>query len=305
MKTVPLGPSQREAPLRTRNKIVAIASIILVLVVASFFVGGFYYYATQYSQRGAFGPLAPVPGAAPVTLVTTVASQTTMSATVGAGAVAQERMVIYNGQISLETSHIEDTLAKIRALAESYGGYVAGSSRSNYGTQATAEITIRIPKDKFRTAVREIETYGKLLGENTSSEDVTQQYIDLKARLDNLQKQEQRLREILTMATTVDDILKVEDELTRVRGDIESLQGQINYLENNVEMSLISVSLVEPAPPFTPPGMNWGETFQTAIMGLFIVLRGLIIIAVSLIPIAIIGVPAYYLYRRRKRKEKK
>jgi hypothetical protein len=305
MKTVPLGPSSREALLRTRNKIVAIASIILVLVVASFFVGGFYYSGTPFSQPGVFGPLAPVPGAAPVTILTTVASQTTMTATVGAEAVAQERMVIYNGQISLETSHIEDTLTKITALAESYGGYVAGSSRSNYGTQPTAEITIRVPKDKFRTAVQEIETYGKLLGENTSSEDVTQQYIDLKARLDNLQKEEQRLGQILTMATTVDDILKVEDELSTVRGDIESLQGQINYLEGNVEMSLISVSLTEPTPPFTPPGMNWDETFQTAIIGLFIVLRGLIIIAVSLIPIAIIGVPAYYIYRRRKRKEKK
>ena len=290
--------------MRTRNKIAAIASTILVLVVASYFVGGFYYSATPYSQPAILGPVASVPGAAPVTL-TTVASLTTMTATVGAEAVAQERMVIYNGEISLETSHIEDTLAKISALAEGYGGYVAGSSRSNYGTQATAEITIRVPKDKFRTAVQEIETYGKLLGENTSSEDVTEQYIDLKARLDNLQKEEQRLRDILTMATTVDDILKVEDELTSVQGDIESLQGQINYLEGNVEMSLISVSLTEPAPPFTPPGMNWDETFQTAITGLFIVLRGVIIIAVSLIPIAIIAVSVYYLYRRRKRKEKK
>jgi hypothetical protein len=290
--------------LRTKIKIAVIALIILVLVVASYFVGGLYYSATPYSQPAILGPVASVPGAAPVTL-TTVASQTTMTATVGAEGVAQERMVIYNGQISLETSYIEDTLNKIRALAEGYGGYVAGSSRSNYGTQATAEITIRVPKDKFRAAVQEIETYGKLLGENTSSEDVTEQYIDLKARLDNLQKEEQRLSEILMMATTVDDILKVEDELSTVRGEIESLQGQINYLQGNVEMSLISVSLTEPAPPFTPPGMDWSETFQTATMGLFIVLRGLIIIAISLIPIVIIAVPAYYLYRRRKRKEKK
>jgi hypothetical protein len=240
-----------------------------------------------------------------VTLVTTVASQTIASATVGPQAIPQERMIIYNGHVSLETSHIEDTLAKIRTLAENYGGYVASSSRSSYGMQATAEIAIRVPKDKFRTALQEIETYGKVLDENTSSEDITQQYIDLKARLDNLQKQEQRLLEILSMATTVDDILKVEDELARVRGDIESLQGQINYLEHNVEMSLISVSLIEPAPPFTPPGMNWGETFQTAIMGFFIVLRGLIVTVVSLIPVAIIGVPAYYIYRRRRQKEKK
>jgi hypothetical protein len=286
----------------SRKTIAAISLTVIVLIVASFFVGMLYspYGAGRFGAE--LTPIVPV--APPATLVTMVESQTAAS-TIGAGAVAQGRMVIYNGQISLETSRIEDILAKIRTLAESYGGYVAGSSRSTYGMQAMAEIAIRVPKDKFRTAVQEIETYGKLLNENTSSEDITQQYVDLKARLDNLQKQEQRLREILTMATTVDDILKVEDELARVQGDIESLQGQINYLEQNVEMSLISVSLVEPAPPFTPPGMNWGETFQTAIMGFFIVIRGIIIIIISLIPIAIIGVPAYYIYRRRRHKEKK
>jgi hypothetical protein len=288
----------------SRKKIAAMTAIIMILLVASFFIGEFY---APYGQLGAFEPAPPVPGATPVTLATTIASRTVLSATVGAEyeGGAQERMIIYNGRISLETSRIEDTLAKIRALAEGYGGYVTGSSRSTYGMQAAAEITIRVPKDKFRTAVQEIETYGKVLDENTSSEDVTQQYIDVKARLDNLQKQEQRLREILTMATTVDEILKVENELARVRGDIESLQGQINYLERNVEMSVISVNLIEPAPPFTPPGMNWGETFETAIMGFFIVLRGLVILVVSLIPVAIIGVPAYYVYRRRKQKEKK
>ena len=287
----------------SRKRLAAVSFIVIVLIAASFFVG------MLYSPYGGFGGQftqstpGTVPAVAPVTL-TTVASQTIMSATVGAQVIPQERMIIYNGHVSLETSRIEDTLAKIRTLAENYGGYVASSSRSSYGMQATAEIAIRVPKDKFRTALQEIEAYGKVLDENTSSEDITQQYIDLKARLGNLQKQEQRLLEILTMATTVDDILKVEDELAKVRGDIESLQGQINYLEQNVEMSLISVSLIEPAPPFTPPGMNWGETLQTAIMGFFIVLRGLIVTAVSLIPVAVIGVAAYYIYRRRQKVKK-
>lgn len=212
-------------------------------------------------------------------------------------------MVIYNAYVSLETPNIEAVLAKIRLLAESMGGYVAGSSRSSFGTQAIAEMTIRVPKDKFRGAVQEIEGYGKVLDESTTSEDVTQQYIDLKARLHNLQKQEQRLREILELTRTVDEILKVENELSRVRGEIDSLQGQINYLERNVEMSLISVRLVEPAPPFTPPGMDWGETFQTGLSGLFFVVRGLIVLVVSLLPLFMIAAGAYYLYRRTRRKK--
>ncbi len=218
---------------------------------------------------------------------------------------AQERMVIYNAYLSLETGDIGAALAKIRSLAESYGGYVAGSSRSSYGMQATAEITIRVPKEKFHVAVQEIETYGKVLDERTSSEDVTQQYVDLKARLENLQRQEKRLNEILDMARTVDEVLNVERELERVRGEIESLQGQINYLERSVAMSVITIGLKEPPPPFTPPGMDWGETFETALRAFFAVVRGLIILIVSLLPLVVIGVPAYYVYRRRKLKAKK
>ena len=69
-------------------------------------------------------------------------------------------------------------------------------------------------------------------------------------------------------------------------------------------MSIITVSLKEPPPPFTPPGMDWGETFETALTALFAVVRGLIILIVSLLPLAAIGLPVYYVYRRRKKKSK-
>jgi len=283
-----------------RKKTLVISSVIVLLLAASFFIGMLY---SPYRWIGTYGGLVESqPGTLPLPSMTKAEAELTY---LQKQATVQARMIIYNAFISLETSDIEGRLAKIRGLAESYGGYVASSSRSTYGTQVRAEISIRVPKDKFQTAVQEIGTYGKVVDERTTSEDVTQQYIDLKARLNNLKKEEQRLHEILGMAKTVDEILRVESELARVRGETDSLQGQINYLEGNVEMSLISVTLTEPLPPFTPPGMDWGETFETAIMGLFTVVRGLIILIVSLIPLALIGVPAYYVYRRRRRKEKK
>jgi len=275
-----------------------ISSAVIVLVLASFYVG------TLFSPYGVMTPYGPLgdSGVVPPTVIEKTGAE---PAYLEEQTLAQERMVIYNGYISLETSDIQGRLDRIRQLAENYGGYVAGSSRSGYGTQATAEISIRIPKERFHEAVRQIETYGKVLDERTTSEDITQQYVDLKARLNNLEKQEQRLHEILGMAKTVDEILRVESELSRIRGEIESLQGQINYLESSAKMSLISVSLIEPAPPFTPPGMDWGETLETAILGLFTVLRGLMILIVSLIPLAIIGLPIYYVYRRRRRQKEK
>jgi hypothetical protein len=216
----------------------------------------------------------------------------------------QERMVIYNGYLSIETGDLTGTLEKIRTLAERYGGYVAGTSRSNFGNQATAEISIRIPQDKFHTSIREIGTYGRVLDERTTSDDVTEHYIDLKARLKNLQTLENNIVELLAKAETVDEILKVEQELGRVRGEIDSLQGQINYIERNVTMSLITVNLREPTPPFTPPGMDWGETFEMALAGFFAVIRGLIVLVVSLLPvILLVGIPAYFITRRRKMKK--
>ncbi len=166
-------------------------------------------------------------------------------------------------------------------------------------------MTIRIPKDSFQLIVLEIGSYGELLDERTTSEDITEQYIDLKARLNNLQKQETRLYEILEMAKTVEEILEVEKELTRIRSEIERLQGQINYLERNVEMSLISVGLIEPLPPFTPPGMDWSQTIETALIGLFAVVRGLIILTVSLLPLIVIGATVYYVFKRLEQKKKK
>jgi archaellum component FlaC len=170
-----------------------------------------------------------------------------------------------------------------------------------YDEEVRAEIVIRVPKDKFHAAIQEIESYGKVLNENVNSEDITQQYIDLKARLSNLQHQEKRLLEILELAKNVDEILAIEKELERVRGEIESLQGQINYLERNVEMSIISIKLTKPKPSFKPPSMNWGEVLETALTGLFTVLKGLIILAISIIPIAIIGIVAYKIYKGRRK----
>ena len=274
-----------------RNKIAAISFGIIILLVASYSVGVIYpYYGLT---RGEYPP----------SVMTTTVEVPAYSQGAEDQSTPQERVVVYNARMSLETSDIQGILRRVRGLADSYGGYVAGSARSTYGMQSRAEITIRVPKDKFRAALQQIETYGRVLDEVTTSEDITQQYVDLKARLNNLQRQEERLRDILEMAKTVDDILAVESELGRVRGEIDSLQGQINYLEGNAEMSLISVALAEPAPPFTPPGMEWGETFEIAILGLFTVLRGMIILVVSLIPVTVVSVPVYYFYKRRKQRK--
>ena len=281
-----------------RNKLILSITAIAIVFTVVFFVGSFLIsYSPLTTHRGdsASGPRIISETPAPIT-----ASESIDYVTV------EGRMIIYNGHISLETDEIDGTLNRIRSLAEGYGGYVAGTSRSMIGNQAVADITIRIPQSRFRSAIDDIVNYGRVIDERTTSEDVTEQYIDLKARLKNLEILEESLADLLNRTATVEEILKVEQELARVRGEIDSLQGQLNYLERSVTMSMIKVSLREPPSPFTPPGMDWGETFETAIRGLFAVVSGLIILIVAILPlIVIIGIPAYYLQRRKRIKDQK
>ncbi|MGQ9543996.1 MAG: DUF4349 domain-containing protein [Candidatus Bathyarchaeia archaeon] len=272
----------------SKVKIIIVAILALTIIVAaSFIVGSLIYHSGEKFTRS-----EQVPGIAPSPIPSPKASLEYKA--------PEGRMVIYNGYISLETEDIERTLDMVGSLAERQGGYVAGSSRSTSGTRIVAQITIRIPQDRFHRSMKEIESYGKVLDEHTTSDDITERYIDLKSRLKNLQVQEQRLVGLFERAETVEEVLQIERELGRIRGEIESLQGQINYLERSVAMSLITVSLTTPPPPFTPPGMDWSSTIEAALRGFFTVLRGLIIIIVSLLPfILIVGLPAYYLYRRR------
>jgi len=262
--------------------------ILLVAVIsASFLLGALYQPFTKYGFESSESLVKPA--------LTEARKESAAS--------ISDRMIIYSGYVTLETNDIDEVIMKIRNLAERYGGYVASSNRYIYDEEVRAEIVIRVPKDKFHTAIQEIEGYGKVLNEGVNSEDITQQYIDLKARLSNLQRQEKRLLEILEAAKNVEEILAIEKELERVRGEIEALQGQINYLERSVEMSVISISLTKPTPSFKPPTMNWGKVLEAALTGLFTVLKGLIILAISIIPIAAIGIPIYYIYKRKSLKK--
>jgi hypothetical protein len=118
-------------------------------------------------------------------------------------------------------------------------------------------------------------------------EDVTGEYIDLTARLNNSERQEQRLQEILDMANNTKEVLEVEREIWRVRTEIERLTGRIKYLENRVELATISVSLYEPE----PITYSWGirGAIRSAFEGFVPVIRGLIILVSYALPILILG----------------
>jgi len=207
-----------------------------------------------------------------------------------------ERMVVFTAKIELEVGDVDSTLDDIRALTEDYGGFIA-SVNTRSGTGA---ITIRVPQASFYDAVSEVEGLGEVQTRDLKGEDVTEDFVDLQARLSNLERQEERLNEILVMGTTVEEVLKVETELERVRGEIEGLTGEIQYLESRVELATITVLLnvSDELKAEWLPKVDWRAPVSAGVGALYTILQGLLSIAIVLVPFVAIGVPAYYMYRR-------
>jgi hypothetical protein len=162
---------------------------------------------------------------------------------------SSERLVIKNADMSIAVDSPADTMNEIIGMAERMGGFVVSSqlykTASESGTEfPRARITIRVPAESLNAALEEIKGgAGEVLFENTSGEDVTQQYTDLQSRLTNLEQTEAQLREIMEDANRTEDVLQVFNELSRVREQIEVIKGQIQYFEQSAALSAISVDI--------------------------------------------------------------
>ena len=206
------------------------------------------------------------------------------------------RMVVYTASISLKVDKVESAITGLQQLTQKYKGYIA----SVYTGAEDGSITIRVPQAVFYDAVAEVETLGKVQSRNINGDDVSEKYVDLQAQLTNVKKQEARLQEILGLAKTVAEVLTVEQELARVRGTVESLTGQINYLNSRVELATITVSLNQtPAMQATwMPELDLSGPVKTGAQILFTLVEGMIVLIVALGPFAVIIAAIYYVYRR-------
>ncbi|MFQ5712235.1 MAG: DUF4349 domain-containing protein [Candidatus Geothermarchaeales archaeon] len=213
------------------------------------------------------------------------------------------RMTIYTATLSLEVGDVDEAIAQIQGVVEAVGGYVSHVTTSRRGEQRVGAMTVRVPQVDFYDVIAHVEGLGDSKDKSVRGEDVTEQYIDLEARLRNARRQEERLLSILERAETVDEILRVEGELMRVREQVERLTGQMSYLERRVEYATITVTLSEPEPsrPWVEvPEVDWGRAVERGLWGVFLVAQALITLFIVLTPLAAVGAPVYYLYRRRQ-----
>ncbi len=198
-----------------------------------------------------------------------------------------ERKIIQRASLRIEVKDFQSSSDAVIDIVERSNGFISDSHSYVTDTgRKRGSITIRIPADRFIAVINEIACVGDVKSKDTSGKDVTEEYIDLTARLNNSERQEQRLLEILDMANNTKEVLEVEREIWRVRSEIERLTGRIKYLENRVELATVSVSLNEPE----PITHSWGirDAIRSAFGGFVSVVRGLIILVGYALPILIL-----------------
>jgi hypothetical protein len=160
--------------------------------------------------------------------------------------------VIRTADLELRVAHgrVAADVVRIDTLAGELGGYVSASQLGRDG-QRTGSIEIRVPVRRFHTALADIANLGTLQTESITGQDVTQDFVDLGARLENLRAQQSFLRRLMSRAQTVSGSIDVENHLTSVELGMERLTGQIRYLQNRASFSTVTVTLSEQgaAPP--------------------------------------------------------
>ncbi len=158
------------------------------------------------------------------------------------------RKLVRRGILELEVEDVERLVATIDSLAVSWSGFVADAEvNRNSDGHHRASVTLRVPEAEFAVALAALKGLGTVRGHAVTSEDITKAYFDLETRLAVTRETEARLRELLAGSTgKLSEVLQVERELSRVIGQIESMEGQKRYYQGQVTLSTIALTLYEP-----------------------------------------------------------
>lgn len=171
---------------------------------------------------------------------------------------AFRRKIVRKGSLNIVVKDTDAVCQDLQRLARELGGYVVSAERNSADSNGVgATVSIRVPAERLEDAWADIRKMAfKIESENMAADDVTKQYVDMEASLRNYRAEESQYIQIMHQAKSVDDTLAVSEHLSEVRGRIEKLQGEFQFLQHDIEMSLISIQ-IRPRPVVKDVGMNW------------------------------------------------
>ncbi len=167
-------------------------------------------------------------------------------------------MIIRAGQANIEVDSLEPAVALVRTLARQLGGYIANTAmQTGRGQLRSATLEVKVPANRFDEGLSGLAPIGKLESVNVSAEDVGEEFTDAIARMANARRLETRLIELIATRTgKLKDVLDVEQELARVREEIERYEGRLRYLQAHAALSTLTICVHEPPPVVGHPGSS-------------------------------------------------
>ncbi len=215
-----------------------------------------------------------------------------------------DRQVAHTAALSLRCADLNATAEQLRQLAGSMGGYVASESiwTTANATGGNSRIVLSVPSENLDRFLTEAAKLGELVTRSVTARDVTEQVVDVDARIRTLRESISRIRALMDKAGSVSEIAKVEEELTRRQSELESLLAKQKALKNQVERAPVTVTLLRTGQSESPQnpllvGLSQGwEALQNSIAALFVLIGGLLPFALVA---GAIGWPLLRRYRRR------
>jgi hypothetical protein len=209
-----------------------------------------------------------------------------------------DRKIIKNAEVSVLVEDSDIAVDRLTQVVSDSGGYIVSSrvwyqeyDKENY---KYASITLGIPVDQFEVTMRRVRALGlRVLDENASGEDVTDQFVDLQSRLTNLEATQARIQSFLADAKSVDEALRINQELAQIEAQIEEVKGRMNYLSDRSAFSTITVTIspelpeIEPAPLPEPKPWTPGETLKEATETLVKAYQGILEFAIWMLVVVL------------------
>jgi hypothetical protein len=212
--------------------------------------------------------------------------------------------------MSVEVDKYDDTETRIKQIVNSVNGYVTNSTSTlNTAGKKQGTITIRVASGKFDDLISELSKVGKVMNQNISGKDVTEEYMDADARVKTQRELESRLLKLLAEKTaSLTSVVEVEQKLASVRENIERTEGRMKYLKDQASYSTLAISVYEPSMIQTSTGGGFfyelGESVKRGLKGFTSVLSGIITTIIALSPIlAILGLIGYLIVRYIKKRK--
>jgi DNA repair exonuclease SbcCD ATPase subunit len=212
--------------------------------------------------------------------------------------------IITSANLNMEVENLEKFEAELKTLLSQFKANVSNQNRNDYDRRLESNFTIRVPSSSFDELFEALKPLAKRIeNQSLNLQDVTEQFIDVESRIKNRKVLEERYRELLKQAKNVNDILTIERQLNQIRSEIESQEGRLKYLNDQVDMSTIQLNAFEIKPfVYQPePTDSFGQQILKSLSdGWSGLIHGIIWI-ISLWPFALVIGFILFLFKRRRK----